>query len=156
SLSETSVQKAYVNVNNNIRMSEKGEVRHVKSCIFSHMKDASGCKRKRLDVDISPAKVVLSPTRCFMGKSGRPKAAGATKERIISVRAESSVAAAVETISARFGVSSAYLYRQAITEYVARNIGATQLTLQAKPAGQQPQEASVAGAYVVQLEPDAA
>lgn len=69
-------------------------------------------------------------------KRGRPKAVGATKEKILSVRMESSAAAAIETISARFGVSSAYLIRQAINEFVARNIGASQLTLQAKPAAQ--------------------
>ena len=49
-----------------------------------------------------------------MAKRGRPKAIGATKEKVISVRMESSAAAAIETISARFGVSSAYLIRQAI------------------------------------------
>jgi hypothetical protein len=66
-------------------------------------------------------------------KRGRPKAIGATKEKILSVRMESSSAAAIETISARFGVSSAYLIRQAINEFVARNIGASTLTVQANP-----------------------
>jgi len=72
-------------------------------------------------------------------KRGRPKAIGATKEKILSVRMESSAAAAIETISARFGVSSAYLIRQAINEFVARNIGASTLTVQANP-GTQPVE----------------
>jgi len=65
-------------------------------------------------------------------KRGRPKAIGATKEKVISVRMESSAAAAIETIGARFGVSSAYLIRQAINEFVQRNIGASQLTLTAQ------------------------
>lgn len=65
-------------------------------------------------------------------KRGRPKAIGATKEKILSVRMESSAAAAIETISARFGVSSAYLIRQAINEFIQRNIGASQLTLTAQ------------------------
>jgi hypothetical protein len=67
-----------------------------------------------------------------MAKRGRPKAIGATKEKVISVRMESSAAAAIETISARFGVSSAYLIRQAINEFVQRNIGASQLVLTAQ------------------------
>jgi predicted DNA-binding protein len=67
-------------------------------------------------------------------RGGRPKAIGATKEKILSVRMESSAAAAIETISGRFGVSSAYLIRQAINEFVARNIGATTLTVQATGA----------------------
>lgn len=57
---------------------------------------------------------------------------GATKEKVISVRMESSAASAIETISARFGVSSAYLIRQAINEFIQRNIGASQLTLTAQ------------------------
>jgi predicted transcriptional regulator len=65
-------------------------------------------------------------------KRGRPKAIGATKEKVLSVRLESSAAAAIETIAARFGVSSAYLIRQAISEFVQRNIGASQLTLTAQ------------------------
>jgi hypothetical protein len=69
--------------------------------------------------------------RC-MAKRGRPKAIGATKEKVISVRMESSAAAAIETISARFGVSSAYLIRQAINEFVQRNIGSSQLVLTAQ------------------------
>jgi len=72
-------------------------------------------------------------------KRGRPRAIGATKEKILSVRMESSAAAAIETISARFGVSSAYLIRQAINEFVARNIGATQLIVQANPNAAQAQ-----------------
>jgi ribbon-helix-helix CopG family protein len=77
-----------------------------------------------------------------MAKRGRPKAIGATKEKVLSVRMESSAAAAIETISARFGVSSAYLIRQAINEFIQRNIGASQLILTAQngasvaPAGQ--------------------
>jgi hypothetical protein len=67
-----------------------------------------------------------------MGKRGRPKMVGATKEKVISVRMESSAAAAIETISARFGVSSAYLIRQAINEFVQHNIGASHLTLTAQ------------------------
>lgn len=67
-------------------------------------------------------------------KRGRPRAIGATKEKILSVRMESSAAAAIETISARFGVSSAYLIRQAINEFVQRNIGASQLVLTASQA----------------------
>jgi len=67
-----------------------------------------------------------------MAKRGRPKAIGATKEKVISVRMESSAAAAIETISARFGVSSAYLIRQAINEFIQRNIGASQLVLTAQ------------------------
>jgi hypothetical protein len=73
----------------------------------------------------------LQYLRC-MAKRGRPKAIGATKEKVISVRMESSAAAAIETISARFGVSSAYLIRQAINEFVQRNIGASQLILTAQ------------------------
>ena len=65
-------------------------------------------------------------------KRGRPKAIGPTKEKVLSVRLESSAAAAIETISARFGVSSAYLIRQAINEFVQRNIGASQLVLTAQ------------------------
>lgn len=71
-------------------------------------------------------------------RGGRPRSIGATKEKILSVRMESSAAAAIETISARFGVSSAYLIRQAINEFVARNIGASTLTVQAT-GPQQPQ-----------------
>lgn len=48
------------------------------------------------------------------------------------MRLESSAAAAIETIAARFGVSSAYLIRQAINEFVQRNIGASQLILVAQ------------------------
>jgi hypothetical protein len=75
-------------------------------------------------------------------KRGRPKAVGATKEKVLSVRLESSAAAAIETIAARFGVSSAYLIRQAINEFVQRNIGASQLILTAQngPAKAQPVE----------------
>lgn len=82
-----------------------------------------------------------------MSKRGRPKAVGVTKEKIVSFRVESSVAAAIETISARFGVSSAYLYRQAITEFVARNIGASQLTLQAKTSPAAPSDKDVSRGF---------
>ena len=51
---------------------------------------------------------------------------------------ESSAAAAIETISARFGVSSAYLIRQAINEFVQRNIGASQLVLTAQNGAIEP------------------
>jgi predicted transcriptional regulator len=73
-------------------------------------------------------------------KRGRPKAVGATKEKVVSVRLESSAAAALETIGARFGLPQSQLIRQAISEYVQRNIGATQLTLTAQGTAATPSQ----------------
>ena len=71
-------------------------------------------------------------------KRGRPKLVGATKEKVLSVRLESSAAAALETIGARFGLPQSQLIRQAISEYVQRNIGASQLTLTAQQTVDKP------------------
>jgi hypothetical protein len=71
-------------------------------------------------------------------KRGRPRAVGATKEKVLSVRLESSAAAALETIGARFGLPQSQLIRQAISEFVQRNIGATQLTLTAQQTVDKP------------------
>jgi hypothetical protein len=73
-------------------------------------------------------------------KRGRPKAVGATKEKVLSVRLESSAAAALETIGARFGVPQSQLIRQAISEYVQRNIGATHLRLSAQASAGLPSD----------------
>jgi hypothetical protein len=73
-------------------------------------------------------------------KRGRPKAVGATKEKIVSVRLESSAAAALETIGARFGLPQSQLIRQAISEYVQRNIGAQTLTLTAQATAAMPSD----------------
>jgi hypothetical protein len=64
-------------------------------------------------------------------KRGRPKAVGATKEKVVSVRLESSTAAALETIGARFGIPQSQLIRQAITEFAQHHIGASELKLTA-------------------------
>jgi predicted DNA-binding protein len=69
-------------------------------------------------------------------KQGRPKMAE-SKEKVISVRLEPTAADAMQTISHRFGVSSAYLIRQAINEFIQRNIDAASLTLTAKPTPSQ-------------------
>jgi len=73
-------------------------------------------------------------------KRGRPKAVGATKEKVLSVRLESSIAAALETIGARFGLPQSQLIRQALSEYVQRNISATHLRLSAQASAGLPSD----------------
>jgi predicted transcriptional regulator len=63
-------------------------------------------------------------------KAGRPKAVKPL-DRMLSVRIESQIAADLELIGRRFGLSLPVVHRQAIVDFVNKNIASQALTLRA-------------------------
>ncbi len=70
-------------------------------------------------------------------KAGRPKAVKPL-DRMLSVRIESQIAADLELIGRRFGLSLPVVHRQAIIEFVSKNIAAQALTLRAGASEEEP------------------
>jgi predicted transcriptional regulator len=63
-------------------------------------------------------------------KAGRPKALKPL-DRMLSVRIEAQIAADLELIARRFSLSLPVIHRQAIVDFVNKNIAAQALTIRA-------------------------
>jgi hypothetical protein len=70
-------------------------------------------------------------------KAGRPKALKPL-DRMLSVRIEAQVAADLELIARRFGLSLPVIHRQAIVDFVNKNIAAQALTIRAGASVDEP------------------